>query len=131
MKPIYTSALSQETIHELYMKLGSKMDWSSGLSLGVANFLATAGFVRYEFSRLGQQVVEVANDVQKRTDLRSWRPSWTADSISLCTSWLGLRHQTHRRYALDRPTLLSTGCQKYTHRGTAISGSMFATLVLR
>lgn len=68
-KRFFATAVSQETVQELFEKLGSKMDYRAGISIAALTVASTAAFVKYESGVLRQDMrslrEEVKGEIQK------------------------------------------------------------------
>ena len=67
-KRLFSTALNHDTVQQVFENLGSKMDFTAGVSVAALTFGSTAAFVKYESSNMRDDVKKL--DSYLRQDIK-------------------------------------------------------------
>ena len=65
MKHLISTALNHDTVQQVFERLGSKMDFTAGVSVAALTFGSTAAFVKYESSNMRDDVKKLASNLRQ------------------------------------------------------------------
>ncbi len=64
-KRLFSTALNHDTVQQVFEKLGSKMDFTAGVSVAALTFGSTAAFVKYESSNMRDDVKKLDSNLRQ------------------------------------------------------------------